>query len=155
MKIPNRNHIHRYVPNYSDNRRLPKDRIAEQIVVRMRVISAREDDEYQREAMENHRTYAPDKAQELNENRLNKLYAEKFDGVENLDIEGLEGKTFDFDTFYTEAPPEMVSEILRALRSKELLTAGEQKNFLPESDGPSSAPALKVISVTAGSAMTN
>ena len=141
MKVTNRSHIHRYVPNYANNRRLPKEKITEQVVVRLKVITALEEDDYQREAMNNARAFAPDKAQELNETRLNKLYSEKFDGVENLEIEGLEGKELDFDTFYAEAPPEMVNEILRALRSKEVLTAGEQKNFLPESDGLSSAPA--------------
>lgn len=141
MKVTNRNHIHRYVPSYSNNRRLPKERIGEQVVVRLKVITAVEEDDYQRDALNNARQFSKDKAQELNEARLNKLYAEKFDGVENLEIEGLEGKELDFETFYAEAPPEMVNEILSALRSKEVLTVGEQKNFLPESDGLSSAPA--------------
>lgn len=135
MKVSNRTHIHRYLPNYLDNRRLPKARISEQIVVNLRVISAPEEDAYQRDALDNARTFAPDKAQELNEARLNKLFKEKFVSVEGLEIEGLEGKELDFETFYAEAPPEIVSEVLRAIRSKEVLTAGEQKNFLPESDG--------------------
>jgi hypothetical protein len=141
MKVTNRSHIHRFVPNYANNRRLPKERKNEQVVVRLRVITALEEDDYQREALNNARSFAPDKAQEMNEKRLNALYTEKFDGVEGLEIEGLEGKELDFETFYAEAPPEMVNEILRALRSKEVLTVGEQKNFLPESDGLSSAPA--------------
>lgn len=132
MKITNRNHIHRYTPNFLDNRRLPKERISEQIVVRMRVITALEEDDFQREAINNARMFAPDKAQELNETRINKLYTEKFDGVENLEIEGFEDKELDYPTFYAEAPPELVNEILRAFRSKEVLTTGEQKNFLPE-----------------------
>lgn len=141
MKVPNRNHIYRYVPNFLDNRRLPKERIGEQIVVLLRVITVPEDDGYQREAMNNARTFAPDKAQELNETRMNKLLEEKFDGVENLEIDGLDGKPMDWATFYAEAPPEMVNEVLRAMRSIEALKAGEQKNFLPGSDGASSAPA--------------
>jgi hypothetical protein len=141
MKITNRNHVHRYVPNYLDNRRLPKERITEQIVVLMKVINASEEDDFNRAALDDARQYAPDKAQELTENRLEKLYSEKFVGVEGLEIEGLEGKEFDYPTFYTEAPPEIVSEVLRAFRSKQVLTAGEQKNFVPVSDGPSSAPA--------------
>jgi len=135
MKVTSRTHIHRYTPNYLDNRMLPQSRIDEQIVVNLRVIAAPEEDAYQREALENHRTYAPDKAQELNEARLNKLFKEKFVSVENLDIEGFEGKELDFDTFYAEAPPEIVNEVLRVIRSKEALTRGEQKNFVPESDG--------------------
>ena len=142
MKVTNRKHIHRYVPNYMNNRRLPAEQISEQIVIRLRVITALEEDDFQRSAMDTVRTYAPDKAQELNEARLVKLYSEKFDGIEGLEIEGLEGCSLTYETFYAEAPPEMVNEVLRALRSKEVLTAGEQKNFLPVSDGLSSAPAL-------------
>lgn len=135
MKVTSRNHIHHYVPNYLHNRHLTKAEAGEQIVVRLRVITALEEDSYQREALENARTYALDKAQELNEARLTKLFKEKFVGVDNLEIEGFEGKELDFDTFYAEAPPEIVNEVLRAIRSKEVLTLGEQKNFLPESDG--------------------
>jgi hypothetical protein len=132
MKVNSRTHIYRYVPNFLNNRQLPKD---EQIVVKLNVISAPEEDVYQREALNNARTYAPDKAQELNEGRLNKLFAEKFLGVEGLEIDGLAGKDLDFAAFYAEAPPEIVNEILRVVRSGEALTAGEQKNFLPGSDG--------------------
>lgn len=135
MKVYGKNHLYRYVPNFLNNRKLPKERRAEQIVVRLRVISPPEEDAYQREALNNVRSVAPDKAQELNEARLHKLFAEKFDGVESLEIDGLEGKEIDFDTFYSEAPPDIVNEVLRVLRSSEALTAGEQKNFLPESDG--------------------
>jgi hypothetical protein len=136
VKVNNRNHIYRYVPNYLDNRRLPIERISEQIVVRLRVIGAPDEDAYQTEALNNARMYAPDKAQELNTARMHKLFTEKFDGVEGLEIEGLEGREMDFTTFYAEAPPELVNEVLRVLRSGEALSAGEQKNFLPGSDGP-------------------
>jgi hypothetical protein len=141
MKVTNRNHIHHYVPNYLDNRRLPKERINEQIVVLMKGISAKEEDDFQRATLDDARQYAPDKAQELTEARLEKLYSEKFIGVEGLEIEGLEGTEFNYPTFYCEAPPEIVNEVLRAFRSKQVLTLGEQKNFLPVSDGLSSAPA--------------
>jgi hypothetical protein len=132
MKVNSRNHIYRYTPDFLNNRQLPK---AEQIVINLRVITAPEEDGYQREALNNARTFAPDVAQEKNEARLNKLFAEKFVGVEGLEIDGLEGKPLDFETFYAEAPPEIVNEVLRVIRSGEALTAGEQKNFLPESDG--------------------
>jgi len=131
VKINSRNHVYRYTPNYLNNRQLSQD----QIVVKLKVISAPEDDAYQREALHNTRMFAPDKAQELNEARLNKLIKEKFVGVEELEIDGLTDKEIDFDTFYAEAPPEMVNEVLRAIRSTEILTQGEQKNFLPEPDG--------------------
>jgi len=136
VKIYNRNHIYRYVPNYKNNRQLPKEQIAEQIVVRLRVISAPDEDACQVEAINNARMYAPDKAQEMNTARMHKLFAEKFDGIEGLEIEGLEGRELDFATFYAEAPPELVNEVLRSIRSGEALSAGEQKNFLPGSDGP-------------------
>lgn len=132
MKVYGRNHVYRYVPNFLNNRQLPP---AEQIVLLLKTITAPEQDLYERDAYTNTRTYSADKAQELNEARLNKMFAEKFIGVEGLEIEGFEGKTLDFDTFYAEAPPEIVNDMLRAIRSGEILTAGEQKNFLPESDG--------------------
>ncbi|OHD20430.1 MAG: hypothetical protein A2Y38_26345 [Spirochaetes bacterium GWB1_59_5] len=135
MKVYGRKHIFRYVPNFLDNRRLPKERIADQIVIRLRGVSVPEEDAYQREALNNVRTFAPDKAQEMNEARLHKLFNEKFDGVEGLEIDDLAGKEMDFDTFYAEAPTDIVNEVLRAIRSTEALMAGEQKNFLPESDG--------------------
>ncbi len=138
MKVYSRNHTYRYVPNFLNNRKLPKE---EQIVVRLRVISSPEDDAYQREAVNATRKFAPDKAQELNEARFNALVTEKFDGVEGLEIDGMEGKSLDYAAFYAEAPPEIVSEVVRAIRSTELLTLGEQKNFVPESDSSSSAPA--------------
>lgn len=132
MKVNSRSHLYRYVPNYLNNRKLPRE---EQIVVNLNVIATPDDDAYQREALRNTRTFNADKAQELNEARLNTLYSEKFHSVENLEIAGFEGKEITFETFYSEAPPEMVNEILRVMRSTEQLSAGEQKNFLPESDG--------------------
>lgn len=132
MKVYGRNHIYRFVPNFLNNRQLKKD---EQIVVKLKAVSPGDEDAYQREALNNARTFAPDKAQELNEARLHKLFTEKFDGVENLEIEGLEGKEISFETFYAEAPADIVNEVLRSIRSAEMLTAGEQKNFLPESGG--------------------
>lgn len=132
MKVYSRNHIYRYVPNFLNNRQLPAE---QQIVVNLKVISAPEEDAYQREALTNARTFSADTAQEKNEARLNKLFSEKFVGIEGLDISGFEGKPLDFDTFYSEAPPEIVNEVLRVIRSAEALTAGEQKNFSPESGG--------------------
>lgn len=132
MKVYSRNHIYRYVPNYLNNRQLPAE---EQIVIKLRCIAAPDDDQYNRECYAASRTYSADKAQELNEARLKKLYVEKFCGVEGLDIDGMEGKPLDFDTFYNEAPPELVADIVRAMRSGEALTAGEQKNYVPGSGG--------------------
>lgn len=129
MKVYSRNHVYRYVPNYLDNRRLPTERKSEQIVVKLRAITSQEEDSDWREQQNALRMYAPDKAQELNEARLNKLYSEKFEGVEGLEIEGLEGKEIDFSMFYAEAPNDIVREVVSALRSSEVLTLGEQKNF--------------------------
>lgn len=135
MKVYGRNHVYRYVPNFLDNRKLPKERIAEQIVVKLKVVSSPENDNYQRESITNSRTFAPDKASELNEARFHKLFNDKFIGVEGLEIEGFEGKELDFESFYSEAPPDIVTEVSRAILSSEVLTLGEQKNFVPESDG--------------------
>ncbi|MDD2365174.1 MAG: hypothetical protein PHN84_03325 [Desulfuromonadaceae bacterium] len=132
MKVNSRNHVYRYTPNFLDNRQLPAD---QQIVISLRAVTSPDEDDYQREALANLRTFAPDKAQELNEARHRKLITEKFVCVEGLEIGGLEGKPLDYDTFYAEAPAEIVNEVLRAIRSVEMLTNGEQKNFLPVPDG--------------------
>lgn len=134
MKVKGRNHVYRYVPNYLNNRQLPAEKKAEQIVVLLKIISAQDDDAYHREVMHNTRIYSVEKAQELNEARLNKLIKEKFIGIEGLEIEGHDGP-LDFDTFYSEAPPELVRQIITVMRSSEELSTGEQKNFWPESDG--------------------
>jgi len=131
MKVKSKSHVYHYLPNFLNNRQLPA---AEQIVVKLKVISTTESDDYQHDVIINNRSFAPDKAQELNEKRFQKLVTEKFVGIEGLEIEGLEGKELDFDTFYSEAPPEIVGEVLKAIRSAEMLSAGEQKNFVPESD---------------------
>ena len=138
MKLPGRNHLYRYIPNYLNNRKLPA---VEQLVVRLRAISAPEEDAYQRDAMKNSRMYSDDKSQELNEGRFRTLMLEKFDGLEGAEIEGFEGKEIDYDTFYAEAPADVVSEVIKVVRSTQLLSLGEQKNFVPEPDSPSSAPA--------------
>jgi hypothetical protein len=138
MKVYSRNHIYRYVPNYLDNRKLDAD---QQVVVSLRVVSAPEEDAFQRASLKNSRMYAEDKAQELNEAGFRALMLEKFICVEGLDIEGLEGKPLDYDTFYAEAPPEIVGEVIKAVRSAQMLTLGEQKNFVPESGSVSLAPA--------------
>lgn len=132
MKVHNRNHVYRYVPDFLNNRRLPKEKAGEQIVVKLKAVSAPEEDSEFRESQNTLRMYAPDKAQEMNESRLNKLYASKYDGVENLEIDGIDSAEMPFDTFYAEAPQDIVREVLRVIRSTEALTAGEQKNFLPE-----------------------
>lgn len=133
MKVYSRNHIYRYVPNYLNNRKLPAD---EQIVVKLKSITLPDSDAYQRDVMVNTRSFSPDKAQELNEKRFNAMVQEKFSGIEGLEIDGLEGKELDFETFYNEAPQDIVNEVLAALKSTEMLTVGEQKNFVPESDSP-------------------
>lgn len=138
MKVHGRNHIYRYVPNFMNNRQLPA---SEQIVVNLKSVAADEHDAYQHACLNATREYAPDKAQELNEARFGKLVQEKFVGVEGLEIEGLEGKPLDYATFYREAPQVIVNEVLRVIMSTELLTLGQQKNFVPESGSPSPTPA--------------
>lgn len=50
----------------------------------------------------------------------------KYHGVRNLTIKGEPVK--DFDDFYRNGPPEMVSWVCRAVMSSEILTAAEVKN---------------------------
>lgn len=127
MKVQGKNHIYRYVPNYLNNRKLPA---SEQIVIKLQAIMVPEMDLYQRNMLNNSRTYAPDKAQELNEKCFQALITEKFHGVENLEIEGLEGIELDFDSFYSSAPSDIVKAAVSAVQSAEILSAGEQKHFI-------------------------
>jgi hypothetical protein len=142
MKVYGRNHIYPYVPDYLNNRRLPLEKVAEQIVVNLKVITAPEEDAEYRASQETNRSLAPDVAQEKNEARLHKLYKEKYAGVTGLEVINDDGtvkfaaeQLSDFDLFYAEAPQDIVREALRVMRSAEALTVGEQKNFLPESGG--------------------
>ena len=118
-----------------NNRKLPQD---EQIVVGLKVATMPEQDTYQRQVMQIRAEYALDKAQELIEEKTRELAKSKFEYVYGLEIEGITaGGTMDFDTFYNEAPPELVSWILRAILSTTELTLAERKNFLPESGSAS------------------
>lgn len=138
MQVKSRNHIYHYVPDYRGNRKLSRD---EQIVIDLEIIGMDDDDAYQRASLLATRKFSPEKAQELNEKRFRDLVAKKFHGVSGLEIEGCVLDLSVWDNFYAEAPREIVAEVIQALRSTDVLTAGEQKNFLPESDGPLSAPA--------------
>jgi len=132
VKIKGKNHIYETLPPFMGNRQLPKD---EQIVIGLKVVSLPEQDAYQREAMAIRSDYALDKAQELVEEKSRDLVRGKFVSIEGLEIEGIDN--LDFDTFYNEAPPELVSWVVRAVMSTTELSLAERKNFLPESGSPS------------------
>jgi hypothetical protein len=141
MRFPNNRHVYRYVPNCKVveggepiyNRRLPKD---EQVVAKLSIITGPEDEALQRAAFLEMKKYSPDKAQELSEKRFAAKAAEHFHGVENLEVEGVDPKLFEtWEGFCENAPRDIRDEVILALRSREMLTDGEQKNFLPESDG--------------------
>lgn len=133
MKIKSRNHVYACLPPFLNNRQLPA---GDQVVVNLKVVPMTDQDKYQREVLQVRAEYALDKAQELIEAKTLDLVRDVFCGVEGLEIEGLEDKALDFDTFYREAPPEMVNWVVRAVMSTTELTLAERKNFLPESDSP-------------------
>lgn len=147
MLVNGKSHVYRYIPDFMGNRKLPEE---EQIVIGLKVVPLAEFDNYQRTCMLNAKKMSVDKAQELNEKRFNELIRSKVCFIEGLEIAGHSGE-IDFETLYAEVP-DIAQEVIRVVMSTELLTAGEQKNFLPESDGASSAPARKRPATTAGSA---
>lgn len=126
VKIKSRNHVYETLPPFMNNRQLPPE---EQIVVGLKVVMLPEQDAFQREAMAIRSEYALDKAQELIEEASRNIVREKFVSIEGLQIEGFE--TLDFDTFYKEAPPELVGWVVRAVMSTTELSAAERKNFVP------------------------
>lgn len=132
MKVKSRNHVYECLPPFLNNRQLPPE---EQIVVRLRVVTLPEQDAYQRELMSIRSDYALDKAQELIEQKSKEIVKQKFDGIDGLEIEGF--SELDFDTFYNEGPPELVSWVVRAVMSTTELSLAERKNFVPESGSPS------------------
>ena len=150
MKVHGKNHVYEYVPDFADNRKLPAE---EQIVIGLSVVPLSEFDDYQRSCLIAGRKFSVDKAQELNEKRFHAMIDGKVHFVRGLELEGHEGKEITFDVLYNEVP-ELAGEIIQAVKSTEQLTAGEQKNFLPESDGVSSAPAQKQKATTAKAATT-
>lgn len=154
MKVKSRSHVYAYLPDYKtvidgsvvNNRQLPKD---EQIVVHLDVISMEEDDAFQRESILVGRKFSPEKAQEHSEKRFKALVEKHFHGCEGLEIDGLNVDLSVWENFYKHAPREVVSDVIQALRSTEVLSTGEQKNFLPESGGRLSAPARKDLRTSA------
>jgi hypothetical protein len=141
VKVKNNRHVYRYVPDFKavvdgetvSNRRLPAE---DQIVVKLTVITIDEDDANQRAMFLAMKKFSPDKAQELSEKRLNELLEKKFHGVEGLEVEGISNEDLNcWEGFRQEAPRSIVQDVIAALRSEEILSEGEQKNFLPGSDG--------------------
>jgi hypothetical protein len=147
MKVHGKTHVYQYVPEFFNNRKLDAE---EQIVLGLKVVPLKEYDDYQRACMLTQKKFSVDKSQELNEKRFNALIEEKFVSCEGLEIDGRQGG-ITFQTIYEEIP-ELAQEIIKAVMSTEILTAGELKNFLPESDGASSAPAKGQKATTARSA---
>ena len=125
MKLNSINHVYRYVPNFMDNRKLPKE---EQIVFGLKVAPMPEQDAYQNQkALNFNGNFAPDKAQEENDRLLKDLVKSKLAFIENLDID--DKLVTDLETAYREAPPELIAEVFRAVMSTAVLFLGEQKNF--------------------------
>jgi len=147
MQVYGKDHIYDYVPQFNGNRKLPK---REQIIIPLQVIPLKEFDDYQRFCLLNSKKMGVDKTQELNEKQFHRMVASKVGVPINLGIIGHTGP-ITFQTIYEEIP-ELAGEIIEVVRSTEALTAGEQKNFLPESDGRSSAPAKKRKVTTAKTA---
>ena len=148
MQVYGKNHVYDYVPEFNGNRKLPKK---EQICIPLHVVSLQEFDNYQRFCLLNSKKMGVDKTQELNEKQFHKMISSKVGTPVNLEILGYSGE-ITFQTIYEEIP-ELAAELIEVVRSTEALTAGEQKNFWPESDGPSSAPAKKQKATTAKTAM--
>lgn len=141
MKVKSNHHVYRFVPDFKlveggetiSNRKMPAP---EQIVVKLSVITIDEDDANQRALFLAMKKYSPDKAQELSEKRLNDLLETKFQGVEGLEVEGATLEELNtWEGFRRQAPRAIVLDVIAALRSEEILSEGEQKNFVPESDG--------------------
>lgn len=130
MKVKSKNHVYECLPPFLNNRTTKPE---EQIVIGLKVCPMPTQDRYQREVLQIRSEYALDKAQELIEEKTLGMVKESFVSIEGLEIEGLDG-TLDFDTFYKEAPPELVNWVVRAVMSTTELSLAERKNWLPESD---------------------
>lgn len=136
MKVKARNHVYETLPPFMNNRTLPRELWAERIIVGLTVATMPEQDAYQREIAAIRSDYALDKAQELIEEKAQEFMHKHFAWIKGLEIEGLAGE-LDYDTFYREAPPEIVAWVGRAITSTTELSLAERKNFEPESDSAS------------------
>lgn len=141
MKVKSASHIYQYVPDYKlvedsetiCNRKLPKD---EQIVVKLSVITLDEDDANQRAMFLAMKKFSPDKATEITDIRLTELLEKKYHGCSGLEIDGVDDAELQtWGGFKKHAPREITMDVIAAVRSTEQLSEGEQKNFVPESDG--------------------
>lgn len=132
MKLKSRSHVYECLPPFLNNRKLdPSD----QVVIGLKVIPMNEQDMFQRQITIVQSEYARDKALELVEQKTKELVKGKVEYIRGLCIEGIndDGADLDFDTFYAEGPPELVSWVIRAVMSTTELSAAERKNFVPES----------------------
>lgn len=128
MKVKSKNFVYECLPPFLNNRLLP---VADRIIIGLTVIPLPEQDMFQREVMQIRSDYALDKAQEMIEEKTRALVGKHFKYISGLEIEGFDGE-LTFETFYQEAPPELVGWVTRAVMSTTELSTSERKNFEPE-----------------------
>lgn len=125
MEFYGKNHVFEYAPAALDNREQSVD---DMMFIGLKCVTMPEQDKFQREMAAVRNDYALDKAQEVIEQKTYEMVKSKVCFIKNCIIDGQ--LVEDWDTFYANAPMEIVSEICAAVLRTNKLMEGERKNFL-------------------------
>lgn len=121
MKFKSHNHVFKCIPPVLGN----KDS-EEPVIVGLRGVSAVDMDNYKAEALEYQLNHGQARSTELITESTIKFTADHVASIDNLEIDGK--PVTDFRDFYANAPQELVSWVMTAIHSTQILTDNERKN---------------------------
>lgn len=121
MKFNGTNHIYKCVPPVLGN-----DTAETPVIIGLRGVNTVDMDNIKAEYLEYSLNNTQVKAAELVTESTIKFVAGKVASIENLEIDGKE--ITDFETFYKLAPQELVTWVMTAIHSTQILTSAELGN---------------------------
>ena len=127
MKLRAAKHIYTVLPNWRDNRSLPK---GERIEIDLEGVSQEDMDALELKKAVIAADRARDEASRQIVEATKDLVRGKFKGIRGLEIEGV-GEIHTFDEFYRHAPRELVDWVTGALFNTFILSEAQAKNFEP------------------------
>ena len=121
MKFKSHNHVYLCIPPVLGN-----ENSEQPVTVGLRGVSAVDMDNYKAQALEYQLNFGQAKASEMVTAETIKFTADHVASIEGLEIDGQ--PVTDFETFYKDAPQELVSWVMTAIHSTQILTDAERKN---------------------------
>lgn len=123
MDFKGANHVYWVAPPTNGNQLLPE---SEQVLIGLKCVTIPDLDAEQLVSAAMMAEHPQSKWAEAQKDRTYKLIESKFCGVKNLTINGEAVR--DFNHFYSDGPPEMVSWVCKAIYKSEVLSDLEIKN---------------------------